>query len=48
MPKTYEIIKDNISVISARDFYEKIHPNNPKEWKSRTFLDFLNSLKELV
>ena len=48
-PKTYEIIRKRIPVVSARQLYEKKFPNDPSRWKTRTFIDLYNKpLEELM
>ena len=48
-PKTYEIIRKRIPVVSARQLYEKKFPNDPTQWKTRTFIDLYNKpLEEMM
>ena len=37
MPKVYELL-DDIKIISARDKYEKLYPNDMDQWKVQAFL----------
>ena len=39
MPKVYESLKNDITIISARTRYEKIYPNNYQRWKIEAFLE---------
>jgi hypothetical protein len=49
LPMSYEVIRDNkITVISARDQYESIYPNDPDQWKEKVFLQFLKTDKQLT
>jgi hypothetical protein len=41
LPKTHNKFK-NMNVISARDNYQTIYPNNVMEWKNNTFKDYLS------
>lgn len=47
LPMTYEtIIKNRISVISARAEYEDLYPNDPKRWKQEAFLNLKGTLED--
>ena len=37
IPNSYELIKDNINIVSARDIYQKKHPSKNSMWKKLVF-----------
>ena len=39
LPNVYEVLKNDIKVISARTKFEKLYPNNKQMWKIHAFLD---------
>ena len=45
MPKTLEVLKDDIEIISARTIYEKEFPKKMNEWKMKAFLKITEKLE---
>lgn len=43
LPKTQQLINNNIPVLSARDLYKHHYPNDMAEWKKKTFKNFSQS-----
>lgn len=41
MPKTYEIIKRNILIISSRDIYSEEFPQDQDKWKIWAFKNLI-------
>lgn len=39
LPLVAEVIKSDITIISARAKFEKLFPHNYSEWKMRAFLE---------
>ncbi|CDW73777.1 UNKNOWN [Stylonychia lemnae] len=48
MPKTMQVLRSNIPVVSARDYFESQYPNNAKEWKTRTFLSLIDGVQPFI
>ena len=39
LPKVREVIKDNVTIISARSNYKSLYPKDPLRWKIEAFLE---------
>jgi len=39
MPKTFQTIQQDVTIISARTKYEKLYPKNYQKWKIQAFLE---------
>jgi len=39
LPKVFEELKNDITIISARTRYEKLYPKNYQKWKIHAFLE---------
>ncbi len=45
LPKTYELLKTGIEIISARSKFENAFPRQYHEWKVRAFLEITEKLE---
>jgi len=45
MPRTLEVLKHDVEIISARTMYEKEFPNKMNEWKMNAFLKITEKLE---
>jgi oligoribonuclease (3'-5' exoribonuclease) len=49
MPNTHALILNRrIDIISARDRYQREHPNDPQRWKTESFNEILNDIDNEV
>ena len=39
LPKVREVIKNNVTIISARSNYNSLYPKDPLRWKIEAFLE---------
>ena len=46
LPKVYEIVESDITIISARTKYEKLYPKQYQKWKIEAFLETRADMEE--
>ena len=48
LPKVHEVIKNDVTIISARSNYDQLYPRDPLRWKIEAFLETRADMNEEV